>query len=116
MYRLMVSLAEGIPPDDSPINQNDPPALFSRTENIDNYKNITDMRLQTEKAEKEDYIRGFEWGNKDDMLMIGSIGLEVVQEEERRLQRTESGVFGYLMCRPNDVLPLAGEEGNTMHG
>ena len=86
LYRLMVSLAEGIPPDDSPINQNDPPALFSRTENVDNYKNITHLRLQTEKADIEDYIRVFERGNKDDMLMIGSIGLEVVQEEERRLQ------------------------------
>ena len=73
LYRLMVSLAEGIPPDDSPINQNDPPALFSRTENVDNYKNITDLRLQTEKADIEDYIRVFERGNKDDMLMIGSI-------------------------------------------
>ena len=83
---LMVSLAEGIPPDDSPINKNDPPALFSRPENIDNYKNITDLRLQTEKVEIEDYVRVFERGNKDDMLMIGSIGLEVVQEEERRLQ------------------------------
>ena len=83
---LLVSLAEGIPPDDSPINKNDPPALFSRTENIDNYKNITDLRLQTEKADIEDYVRVFERGNKDDMLMIGSIGLEVVQEEERRLQ------------------------------
>ena len=60
--------------------------LTSSTDNIDNYKNITDLRLQTEKADIEDYIRVFERGNKDDMLMIGSIGLEVVQEEERRLQ------------------------------
>ena len=81
LCRLMVSLDGGIPPDDSPIDRNGPPSLFSLPENMDNYK-----CLQTEKADIEDYIRGFEWGNKDDMLMIGSIGLEVVQEEERRLQ------------------------------
>ena len=44
-----------------------------------------------EKADIEDYIRVFERGNKDDMLMIDSIGLEVVQEAERRLQ--EKHVF-----------------------
>ena len=81
LCRLMVSLDGGIPPDDSPIDRNGPPSLFSLPENMDNYK-----CLQTEKADIEDYIRGFERGDKDDVLMIGIIGLEVVREEERRLQ------------------------------
>ena len=75
----MASLDAGIPPEDSPTNQNEPPSLFSRPENIDNYKTITDLRLQIEEADIEDYIRGFERGVKDDVLMIGSIGLEDVQ-------------------------------------
>ena len=79
LHHLMASLEDGVPTEDRPLPKEAPPSLFSRPGHISKYKKISDLRLEVEDEEIEDYIREFEQGIKDDVLMIGSIGLEDVQ-------------------------------------
>ncbi|XP_064652604.1 uncharacterized protein LOC135503146 [Lineus longissimus] len=63
-----------------------PPSLFTRPEHVDNYKKISELRLEMEDIDIAPYVERFEDDVRDDILMIGSISLEEVQEEERRLR------------------------------
>ncbi|XP_035825164.1 uncharacterized protein LOC101851493 [Aplysia californica] len=47
---------------------------------------IDELRLQIEEEELKSYLLDFEEGVRDDVVMVGSISLEEVQEEERRLR------------------------------
>ncbi|KAK3732447.1 hypothetical protein RRG08_037451 [Elysia crispata] len=50
------------------------------------YKKIDDLRVQIEEEELQSYLADFEAGVKDEVVLLGSISLEEVQEEERRLR------------------------------
>ncbi|XP_074656241.1 uncharacterized protein LOC141909627 [Tubulanus polymorphus] len=63
-----------------------PPSLFTRPEHVDSYKQIADLRLQIEEEEIRRYVEEFEQRIKDDVLMIGSISLDEIQDEEKRLR------------------------------
>ena len=45
-----------------------------------------DLRVQIEEEELQSYLADFEAGVKDEVVLLGSISLEEVQEEERRLR------------------------------
>lgn len=62
------------------------PSLFRQPENVPTYKKITQLQSELEKEEVNEYISKFENDVKNDVLMIGSISLEEVQEEEKRLR------------------------------
>ncbi|XP_072021333.1 uncharacterized protein [Amphiura filiformis] len=63
-----------------------PPELFKRPEHEPNYKTISSLKIEMEEEPIDPYITRFEDDIKDDVLMIGNISLEEVQEEERRLR------------------------------
>ena len=56
-----------------------PPSLFTRPEHVASYEQITELKLQMEEAQIDDYLSQFEAGVRDDVLMIGSIRLEDIQ-------------------------------------
>ncbi|XP_033640408.1 uncharacterized protein LOC117300735 [Asterias rubens] len=64
----------------------EPPSFFQRPEHEPNYKKISNLRQEMEEEEIDPYISQFDDTIKDDVLMIGNISLEEVQEEERRLR------------------------------
>ena len=76
LYRLMASL-DGR--DGSLDQHTEPPSLFTQPENVTSYKKISELKMQMEDADIGDYVGEFEEGIRDDVLMIGSIGLEEVQ-------------------------------------
>jgi hypothetical protein len=45
-----------------------------------------ELKLEIEKAELGEYLDEFEEGVKDEVVMLGQISLEEVQEEEKRLR------------------------------
>lgn len=83
LYRLMDSLEEG---ETDLVAKRDPPALFTREEHVPKYEKISELKLAMEKEEYPAYLNEFEEGVKDDVVMLGQISLEEVQEEEKRLR------------------------------
>ncbi|XP_046362564.2 uncharacterized protein LOC124139499 [Haliotis rufescens] len=83
LYNLMDTLENG---DTELETKRQPPNLFIRPEHIPNYEKISELRLEMEKGEVDPYLRQFEDEVRDDVVMLGSISLEEVQEEERRLR------------------------------
>lgn len=76
LYRLMDTLEGG----DSDLESSvQPPNLFTRPEHVPNYKKISELKLQLEEENIEEYVQEFDETVEDDMLMIGSISLEEVQ-------------------------------------
>ncbi|CAD5113719.1 DgyrCDS2883 [Dimorphilus gyrociliatus] len=75
---LMTTLQEG--------EDQEMPSLFRQPENVPSYKKITELQCEIEKDKVEEYVSKFEEGVRDDVVMIGSISLEEVQEEEKRLR------------------------------
>lgn len=47
---------------------------------------LLELKLQIEKSELGPYLDDFEEGIKDEVVMLGQISLEEVQEEEKRLR------------------------------
>ena len=47
---------------------------------------LAELRLEMEQEEMAAYLAEFERGVEDDVVMLGNISLEEVQEEERRLR------------------------------
>lgn len=82
LFRLLESM-EG----DGDLNtEQQPPSLFARPEHVTTYQKISELRLQMEEEEMSPYLDHFEAGVKDDVVMLGSISLEDVQEEEKHLR------------------------------
>jgi hypothetical protein len=64
-----------------------PPPLFSRPEHQLHREKIDDLKMQMSDPHLVgEYLDEFEQDVKDDVLMIGNISLEDIQEEERRLR------------------------------
>ncbi|PVD32684.1 hypothetical protein C0Q70_08129 [Pomacea canaliculata] len=63
-----------------------PPSLFTQPEHIPNYERISELRLEIEQEEVAAYLADFEAAVAEDVVMLGSISLEEVQEEEKRLR------------------------------
>lgn len=64
-----------------------PPPLFSRPEHRLHREKIDDLKMQiSEPRPLGDYLDEFDQDVKEDVLMIGNISLEDIQEEERRLR------------------------------
>ncbi|XP_013405388.1 uncharacterized protein LOC106170172 [Lingula anatina] len=83
LYRLMDTLEGG----DSDLETSQrPPALFTRPEHVPNYQKISELRLAMEEEDIQEYVEGFETDVRDEVLMIGNISLEEIQEEEKRLR------------------------------
>lgn len=83
LHNLLRTLEEG----DTDLEiRRQPPSLFARPEHVPNYEKISELRLQIEKEELAAYLADFERDVQDDVVMLGSISLEEVQEEERRLR------------------------------
>ena len=59
--------------------QHQPPSLFTRPENVTSYQNISELKMELEGSDVDDYVGRFDQGVQDDVLMIGSISLEEVQ-------------------------------------
>lgn len=83
LQNLLQSLEKG---DTVLENHVQPPSLFSRPEHISNYEKISELQLEMEKEELSAYLAEFEREVEDEVIMIGSISLEEVQEEERNLR------------------------------
>ncbi|RUS78905.1 hypothetical protein EGW08_013318, partial [Elysia chlorotica] len=60
--------------------------LGTQQDKVGIYKKIDDLRVQIEEEEFQSYLADFEDGVKDEVVLLGSISLEEVQEEERRLR------------------------------
>ncbi|XP_038052469.1 uncharacterized protein LOC119725181 [Patiria miniata] len=83
LYKLMNTLDGG----ESDLEaEAPPPSFFQRPEHEPNYKKISVLRQEMEEEEIDPYISQFDDTIKDDVLMIGNISLEEVQDEERRLR------------------------------
>ncbi|XP_022101493.1 uncharacterized protein LOC110985071 [Acanthaster planci] len=83
LYKLMNTLDGG----ESDLEaEAPPPSFFQRPEHEPNYKKISVLRQEMEEEEIDPYISQFDDTIRDDVLMIGNISLEEVQEEERRLR------------------------------
>ncbi|XP_072175940.1 uncharacterized protein [Diadema setosum] len=83
LENLMGTLEEG----DSELHtEREPPTLFNRPEHEPSYRQISHLRQEMEEEPIDPYIDRFEDNIRDDVLMIGNISLEEVQEEERRLR------------------------------
>ncbi|KAK7489378.1 hypothetical protein BaRGS_00019322 [Batillaria attramentaria] len=83
LHNLLQTLEEG----DTDLEvRREPPSLFARPEHVSNYEKISELRLEIEKEELAAYLADFERDVQDDVVMLGSISLEEVQEEERRLR------------------------------
>ena len=64
-----------------------PPPLFSRPEHRLHREKIDDLKMQmSDPRPMGEYLDEFEQDVKNDVLMIGNISLEDIQEEERRLR------------------------------
>ncbi|VDI72896.1 Hypothetical predicted protein [Mytilus galloprovincialis] len=83
LRRLMDSLEDGQTDLEA---KDDPPALFTGPTHIPSYTKISELKLQIEKSELDPYLDHFEEGVKDEVVMLGQISLEEVQEEEKRLR------------------------------
>ncbi|KAL5014640.1 hypothetical protein ScPMuIL_008910 [Solemya velum] len=84
LYRLMETLEGGDTELESKLRH--PPALFTRPEHVPNYSKISELRMAMEEASIEPYVDTFEEGVQDDVVMLGSISLDEVQDEEQRLR------------------------------
>eukprot|EP00057_Strongylocentrotus_purpuratus_P022307 XP_011676781.1 PREDICTED: uncharacterized protein LOC100892195 [Strongylocentrotus purpuratus] len=83
LENLIGTLEEG----DSELHtEREPPTLFNRPEHEPSYRQISHLRQELEEEKIDPYIDRFEDNVRDDVLMIGNISLEEVQEEERRLR------------------------------
>ncbi|KAK6182267.1 hypothetical protein SNE40_009987 [Patella caerulea] len=83
LYNLLATLEEG---DSELVTKKNPPSLFAIPEHIPNYTRISELRLQIEDDELKQYVSRFDTAVKDDVVMLGKIPLEEIQEEERRLR------------------------------
>ncbi|KAL3889356.1 hypothetical protein ACJMK2_001700 [Sinanodonta woodiana] len=83
LYRLLDSLETGEGDLDA---QRQPPSLFTRPEHIPSYEKITELRQRMETEEMSPYLEHFEEGIKEDVVMLGHIKLDEVQEEEKHLR------------------------------
>ncbi|KAJ8321997.1 hypothetical protein KUTeg_000468 [Tegillarca granosa] len=83
LYRLMETLESGETPLET---DKEPPSLFTVPEHEQSYSKISELKLEIEKSEMKPYLDHFEEGVKDDVVMLGSISLEEVQDEEKRLR------------------------------
>lgn len=54
--------------------------------NFDKSFYFSELKLEIEKCELDPYLDHFEEGVKDEVVMLGQISLEEVQEEEKRLR------------------------------
>ncbi|XP_076438172.1 uncharacterized protein LOC143277267 isoform X2 [Babylonia areolata] len=85
LNNLLRSLEEG--DHDSELDtRRQPPSLFARPEHVPNYEKISELRQEMESEELAGYLAEFERGVEEDVVMLGSISLQEVQEEERRLR------------------------------
>ncbi|KAK7091940.1 uncharacterized protein [Littorina saxatilis] len=83
LQNLLQTLEEG---DTDLETRRQPPSLFARPEHVPNYERISELRLEMEQEELAAYLSEFERDVQEDVVMLGSISLEEVQEEERRLR------------------------------
>ena len=83
LYKLLDSLQEG---DSELVARRAPPTLYTRPDHVTKYKKISELRTEIEQEEIDPYVKEFEDGIRDDVLMVGSIRLEDIQDEERRLR------------------------------
>ncbi|ESO86001.1 hypothetical protein LOTGIDRAFT_235599 [Lottia gigantea] len=83
LYNLLASLEEG---NGDLVTKDPPPSLFAIPEHIPSYSKISELRYEIEKGELQPYISRFDTDVKDDVVLLGKISLEEVQEEEKRLR------------------------------
>lgn len=83
LRRLLDSLEDG---ETDLETKEDPPALFTGPTHIPHFTKISELKLEIEKAELGEYLDEFEEGVKDEVVMLGQISLDEVQEEEKRLR------------------------------
>ncbi|ELU07382.1 hypothetical protein CAPTEDRAFT_226170 [Capitella teleta] len=83
LFRLMASLEDEQTDLDK---RRDPPSLFTRPEHVQKYSEITDLRTELEEAPISNYVEQFTEGIREDVLLVGNIHLEEIQEEELRLR------------------------------
>ena len=63
------------PPEDPDIT----PSLFAHPDQVTSFKKISDLKMEMEQTDIDNYVEKFETGVKDDVLLIGDISLEEVQ-------------------------------------
>ncbi|XP_041361349.1 uncharacterized protein LOC121377431 [Gigantopelta aegis] len=83
LYNLLETLQSG---DTDLEAQRQPPSLFTRPEHVPNYQKISELRLEIEEAKLGPYLEDFADGVKDDVVLLGEISLDEIQDEERRLR------------------------------
>ncbi|XP_077989963.1 uncharacterized protein LOC144444426 [Glandiceps talaboti] len=83
LYKLIDTLEGG---DTELETTREPPLLFTKPEHEPQYQKIKELTLELEKEEIDPYVTEFDDKVRDDVLMIGNISLEDVQDEERRLR------------------------------
>ncbi|OWF49741.1 uncharacterized protein LOC110451314 [Mizuhopecten yessoensis] len=83
LYRLLDTLEGG---DNELETERQPPALFTRPEHLPRFQKISELKQEIEDAELGPHLEQFEEGVKDDVVMLGQISLEDVQEEEKHLR------------------------------
>ncbi|XP_069105787.1 capping protein inhibiting regulator of actin dynamics-like [Argopecten irradians] len=83
LYRLLDTLEGG---DNELETERQPPALFTRPEHLPRFKKISELKQEIVDAELGPHLEQFEEGVKDDVVMLGQISLEDVQEEEKQLR------------------------------
>ncbi|PIK53786.1 hypothetical protein BSL78_09280 [Apostichopus japonicus] len=66
--------------------ETEPPHLFLRPEQEPNYREISHLETTLKDELIDPYVDRFDDSIQDEVLMIGNISLEEVQEEERRLR------------------------------
>ncbi|XP_071854026.1 uncharacterized protein [Apostichopus japonicus] len=66
--------------------ETEPPHLFLRPEQEPNYREISNLETTLKDELIDPYVDRFDDSIQDEVLMIGNISLEEVQEEERRLR------------------------------
>ncbi|KAJ8020621.1 hypothetical protein HOLleu_40259 [Holothuria leucospilota] len=97
--------------------ETEPPHLFQRPEQEPNYQEISNLRSTLEAESIDPYVDRFDDSIRDEVLMIGNISLEEVQEEERRL-RDEHIAYQHqemLIARQRQEAILTKEEKAKQH-
>ncbi|KAK2169280.1 hypothetical protein NP493_1197g00020 [Ridgeia piscesae] len=83
LNKLLATLDEGEAPAEEP---DITPSLFAHPDQVTKFKKISDLKMEMEQTDIDNYVEKFETGVKDDVLLIGDISLEEVQAEELRLR------------------------------
>ena len=81
LNKLLATLDEGETPAEEP---DITPSLFAHPDQVTKFKKISDLKMEMEQTDIDNYVEKFETGVKDDVLLIGDISLEEVQVRSLR--------------------------------